>query len=67
MSSKGKQTSVTQASLVSLAHPPVIVMLSLAHMVVICNPSGGAAGVGSCSRGNDLQGRWSALCSRRSG
>jgi len=62
-----KQILVTQASLLWLAHPQATVMLSPVHMVATCNSSGGAAGGGLRSRGNDLQDRWSALCSRRSG
>lgn len=52
-----KQILVTQASLLWLAHPRAIVMLSPVHMVATCNSSGGAAGGGLRSRGNDLQGR----------
>lgn len=64
MSSKGRQTSGTQGSLLSLAHLRATVMRWLVHMVVICNSSGGAASEGLRRRGNDLQGRWPALCSR---
>lgn len=63
MSSKGKQTSVTQGSLLSLANRRAAVMSWPVHMVVTCNSSGGAASEGLRSRGNDLRGR----CSRGGG
>jgi len=67
MSSMGRQTWVTPASLLTLAGRRAVVMLLPVHMVVACSSNGGAAGGGSRNRGNDLQGRWSALCSRGSG
>lgn len=67
MSLMGEQISVTPASTLALAGRQAVVMLLLVHMVVACSSSGGAAGGGSRNRGNDLQGHWSALCSRGSG